>query len=287
MNVLFTGRGGAGSFEIRAVQIGAAMGARVKANASSEDIAWADVVVVVKKIPGDLLARVRASGKPWVYDVLDAFPQPEAGSWSADKARRWVQALMAGLEPDAVIWPSAGMQACAPYLRGTVIHHHYRPGIKRNPIREKLQVIGYEGAPQYLAEWKPALEQAAAKIGARFVINPANLADLDVVVALRGKEHNGWVQRMFKSDVKAANAKGSGTPLICQRHQGYLDTATGGEVWTETSSDLTEAFAYLQPHGVRLGKSLQLSAGRFSILGAAKQYQTLLESVVGQHRKAS
>lgn len=287
MRILITGRGGSGSWQIRGVQIGAAIGAHVVPNASADDLAWADVVIAVKRVPGELLHRIRASGKPWVYDVIDAYPQPEAGSWSADKARRWVQALMAGLEPDAVIWPSAGMQACAPYLRGTVIHHHYRPGIKRNPIREKLQVIGYEGAPQYLGKWKPALEQAAAKIGARFVINPANLADLDVVVALRGKEHNGWVQRMFKSDVKAANAKGSGTPLICQRHQGYLDTATGGEVWAENSSDLMEALAYLQPHGVRLGKSLQLSSGRFSILDAAKQYQTFLENVIGQHRKAS
>lgn len=287
MQILITGRGGSGSWQIRAVQIGAALGARVVPNASADDLAWADVLIAVKRIPGDLLHRVRQSGKPWVYDVVDAYPQPEAGRWSEEQARHWVQTLMAGLEPTAVIWPNNAMQDCAPYMRGAVINHHYRPGIKRNPIRETLEVIGYEGAPQYLAEWKPALEKAAAKIGARFVINPTNLADLDVVVAVRGKEHNGWVQRMFKSDVKAANAKGSGTPLICQRHQGYLDTATGGEVWAENSLDLMDGLAYLQPHGIRLGKSLQLSAGRFSILDAAKQYKTLLESLVGQHRKAS
>lgn len=276
MKILFTGRGGSGSWQIRGVQIGEALGARVVPNASSDDLTWANVVIAVKRIPGDLLHRIRASGKPWVYDVIDAYPQPEAGSWSADKARRWVQALMAGLEPDAVIWPSAGMQACAPYLRGTVIHHHYRPSIKRNPIREKLQVIGYEGAPQYLAEWKPALEQAASKIGARFVINPANLADLDVVVALRGKEHNGWVQRMFKSNVKMANAQGSGTPMICNASRAYWDTADEKVQWVASPDQLGDALDCLRPQLLREFASESAYKKRYSVEDAANDYRKFL-----------
>lgn len=279
MKILFTGRGGSGSWQIRGIQIGAALGARVVPNASADDLAWADIVIAVKRIPGDLLHRIRASGKPWVYDVIDAYPQPEAGSWSADKARRWVQALMAGLEPDAVIWPSAGMQACSPYLRGTVIHHHYRPSIKRNPIRQKMEVIGYEGAPQYLAEWKPALEQAAAKIGARFVINPANLADLDVVVALRGKEHNGWVQRMFKSNVKMANAQGSGTPMICNASRTYWDTADEKVQWVASPDQLGDALDCLRPQLLREFAGESAYKKRYSVDDAAADYLAFLKKV--------
>lgn len=216
VRVLITGRGTSGSWQIRGVQIGAALGARVAPNASSEDIAWADIIIAVKRIPGDLLHRIRSSGKPWIYDIVDAYGQPEATAWTQHQARHWVQTLLAGFEPTAVIWPTAAMQACAPYIRGTVINHHHRPGIKRNPIRPHIQAVGYEGRPEYLGEWKPAFEKACAAIGAEFIINPPHLADLDVVVAVRGKAHRGWTQQHFKSDVKLANARGSGTPIICQ-----------------------------------------------------------------------
>lgn len=276
MNILFTGRGGSGSWQIRGVQVGAALGSRVIANATAEELGWADVIVAVKKIPGDLLARIRASGKPWVYDVIDAYPQPEAGAWSEEQAKRWVQTLMAGLEPDAVIWPTSAMQDCAPYMRGTVINHHYRPGIERNPIRPELKTIGYEGAPQYLGEWLPAFEKAAAKIGARFVINPERLGDVDVVVAVRGKQHNGWAQRMYKSNVKVANAQGSGTPMIAMPSRSYFETADDLVEWVMSPRDIDRALDALRPQMFREFAGKAAYKKRYSVEDAANDYRNFL-----------
>ena len=65
LKILVTGRGGAASWTIRGEQIGAALGATVKPKASLEDMRAADVILVVKKVPDELLADLRKSGRPW------------------------------------------------------------------------------------------------------------------------------------------------------------------------------------------------------------------------------
>lgn len=282
MNTLITGRGASGSFQIRGVQIGAALGARVVPNASADDMAWADVVIAVKRIPGDLLHRIRASGKPWVYDVVDAFPQPECVAWSEKQAAHWVQTLMAGFQPDAVIWPTAYMQSCAPYLRGKVIHHHHRPGIKVNPIRPTIKTVGYEGRPEYLGEWKPAFEKACADIGAKFVINPPHLADLDVCIAVRGRAHRGWTQQFFKSNVKLANAQGSGTPIIAQMDAGYLEHVYlhAPVCWITKPDGIAEWLKILAPQSMRQEISKRLLAQAYTVEDAARDYRAFLQSIV-------
>lgn len=281
MKILITGRGGSGSWQIRGEQIGNALGALVQTNADTQAINWADVIVVVKRIPGDLLARIRASSKPWVYDIVDAYPQPEAGAWSQQQAKHWVQTTIAGIEPTAVIWPTAAMQACAPYIRGAVINHHHRPGIKRNPIREQIKTVGYEGAAQYLGEWKPALEKACKTVGAEFVVNPPHLADLDVVVAVRGRAHHGWVQENFKSNVKLANAQGNGTPIICQMDKGYTEQGfmDAPVAWIREPEQIGTWLKALAPYEMRRDMSQRLLQRAYSVEDAAKDYLKLLESV--------
>jgi hypothetical protein len=109
-----------------------------------------------------------------------------------------------------------------------------------NPIREKVKTVGYEGGENYLGSWRPWLEAECTRRGWRFVVNPQELADVDIVVAVR--EFTGYAARKWKSGVKLANAQGSKTPCVLMREAGYLETASGGERWADTKEEFVAAF---------------------------------------------
>jgi hypothetical protein len=250
VKILVTGRGGAGSWTVRGEQIGRTLGAQVKAKATPEDCRNADVILAVKRVPDDLLAAIKASGRPWVYDIVDAYPQPDASEWTASMASRWGKQHVGRLKPDAVIWPNARMrQDCDG--GGAVVYHHARPGIERNPIRPRIAHVGYEGEANYLDGWAGVLADECARRGAEFVLNPGSLADLDVVVALRGGRWDGYVQRHWKSNVKLANAHASGTPFIGLPECGYQETAAGCEYWVTTPRELAIALDWLETQDAR------------------------------------
>lgn len=275
MKILFTGSGTSGSYQIRAEQMAAALGARAVAMASVEDCRAADVIVVVKRVPEQLLLNIRKSGRPWVYDIVDAYPQPKCTAWVKDVAQAWLKEHLRGLRPDFVIWPNERMQEDAGG-RGAVIYHHHRPEIKVNPIRERIWTIGYEGAAAYLEGWREAIEMECRARGARFLLNPERMADVDVVLALRGKAWNGYVQQNWKSQVKLANAHGSGTPFIGAPEAGYLETACGAELWASTHASLSVALDALESHSARQEVSARFLKSAFSIDHAAERYRDVL-----------
>lgn len=275
MKVLFTGRGASGSYQIRAVQMAAALGARETAMATVEDCRAADVIVVVKRIPEQLLLNIRKSGRPWVYDIVDAYPQPKCTNWTEGVAKAWLAEHLRQLRPDAVIWPNERMQEDGGGS-GAVIYHHHRPKIDVNPIRERIEVIGYEGALAYLHGWQEAVEIECRARGARFVVNPERLADVDVVLALRGKSWNGYVQQSWKSNVKLANAHGSGTPFIGAPEAGYMETACGAEYWATTHASLSVALDWLEPKSTRQEVGARFLKSAFTIDHAAERYRDVL-----------
>lgn len=268
MKVLITGRGGNGSWTMRGEQLGAAIGATVKPMATSADCQAADLVVIVKRAPEPLLQAVRLSGRPWVYDIVDAYPQPACSRWTQEQSREWLRTHLAHLRPSAVIWPTLRMAADygGP---GFVLYHHARPGQAVNPIRPLIETIGYEGREQYLHGWQARLALQAARIGARLVVNPARLADVDVVLALRGGEWNGYAQRSWKSNVKLANAHATGTPFIGLAESGYLETLAGGEQFIDEAQGLVEAFDRLAAQSVRRNVSEGFLAAAYSLEAAA------------------
>ncbi len=252
MNLLVTGRGGAGSWICRGEQLGAALGAAVKTFATLSDVRASDLAIVVKRVPPAVLGALRRAGRQWVYDIVDAYPQPTASGWTRNQAIKWTRSLIRDLQPTAVIWPNARMRDdCEIDLPGLVLPHHHRPGIRLNPIRETVKIDAYEGAPRYLAGWPDRIERACMARGWAFVVNPPNLADADIVVAFRGGEWTGYVQRHWKSNVKLANAHGSGTPFIGQQECGYTETATGAEYWAESAEDLRVCFDWLESQTTR------------------------------------
>jgi hypothetical protein len=275
MKVLVTGRGGAASFTIRGEQIGAALGATVQPKASLKLMRAHDAILVVKRVPPEMLADLRASGRPWLYDIVDAYPQPESSTWARWQAVQWVRNVLEMMRPTGVIWPNERMRVdcCG---EGPVVYHHHRPGLARNPIREQIRLVGYEGRDKYILPVRRYVEEVCAQRGARFVMNPTSLAEVDVVLALRAGEWDGYVPRHWKSNVKLANAHASGTPFVGLRECGYTETAAGGEQLVDDLAGLGAALDALEKRETRQQVTATFQAKAFHVEQAAEQVRQAL-----------
>ena len=271
MKILVTGKGGrSGSWRMRGQQLGAALGATVLPN--STDTGGYDVAVVVKRMPA-----IRPACR-WVWDVVDAYPQPESYGWTRDRAIAWMRGRLSELKPSAVIWPNRRMREdCDTGLPGLVLPHHHRVGIASNPVREHVRVVGYEGEPSYLGKWAGVLNDECRRRGWRFVVNPASVAELDIVVAFR--ESGGYVSRHWKSGVKLANAHGSGTPFVGQAECGYTETASGAEYWAEDAASLRTALDWLTPQDNRQVVSERFRQKAFPVERAAQGLKAWLHAL--------
>lgn len=239
MNILITGRGTSGSWQIRGVQLGAAIGATVEPNASK--VKGYQVAVVVKRPRPDLLHRLSSVGVPIVWDIVDSWPQPAGNEWSRDECMVWLREQVRWIKPAGIVAATRQMaldceEFAVPVL---ALPHHARPGQVINPIRERVKLVGYEGGEQYLGRWRAMLEAECGRRDWWFAVNVAKLAELDIVVAVR--EAKGYAARHWKSGVKLANAQGSGTPVVCNRSAGYMETASGGEQWADDETEMRAA----------------------------------------------
>jgi hypothetical protein len=203
----------------------------------------------VKRVPDALLQALR--GIPIVYDIVDAYPQPYGNEWSRGECLNWLSREVKRIRPAGLIAATKRMaEDCEGFgIPVLWLPHHHRPGIARNPIREEIRKIGYEGSPQYINQWRPYIEAECQRIGAEFVVNPPRLADVDVVLALR--DAKGYAPRFWKSNVKLANAHGSGTPFIGCRESGYIETASGAEYWADNPVELRVAMDWLKSQSAR------------------------------------
>jgi len=248
VNILFTGRGTSGSWRIRGAQIAGVLGADAIPNAVSTD---ADVVVLVKRVEDRTLRAMR--GRKLVWDCVDAWPQsgPHGNEWTEREAKEWLKCEVERIQPRALIASTHKMAEDMAIFGLPVLwlRHHHRPGIARNPIRERVTVVGYEGAPQYIQAWLPAIQRECKRIGATFTSHPDRLADCDVVLALRSQK--GYPARAWKSGVKLENAHASGTPFIGCRESGYAEIATGCEYWADTADELRVALDWLADQSTR------------------------------------
>lgn len=165
---------------------------------------------------------------------------------------------------------------CAVNRPSIVLPHHCRPGSGINPIRQTVQAVGYEGSEVYIGEWLEPIVQACTERGWRFHINPESLADMDIVIACRGIEYNGYVQRHWKSNVKLANAHGTGTPFIGPRECGYMETSSGFEQWADSPDELGERFDRLTGQSYRQAVQDSFLSCRYTVDDAAKDLKRFL-----------
>jgi hypothetical protein len=185
---------------------------------------------------------------------VDPYPQPASATWDRERSICWMRETLVHLRPHGVIWPTERMRDDVdPFhrIKGVVIPHHCRPRARINPIRDRIERVGYEGSARYLACWEESLRKECRRREIEFVINPPELADVDVVVAFRGGEWSSYATRHWKSHVKLANAHGSGTPFVGQRECGYLENASGREYWAESLIEFRMALDWLADSDVR------------------------------------
>lgn len=280
MKILVTGRGGAASWIVRGEQIGNAMGARVKANATLADCKAADVILLVKRPTDDLIRNISDSGRPWVYDIVDAFPQKQCGDWSANQSKIWLRDWINLLNPQQVIFPNARMRMDSPRQDGAVIYHHAMPGQPINPIRREFKVVGFQGHPRYLGDWLPLITQICSRHNWDFLINPPHLADLDAVLAVRAHPWNSYAAHNWKSNIKLANAHATGTPFFGPAECGYLETATGWEYFNNSPQVLENTLLELTDQARRQLIQEKFLEATITLKTAADQTLEVLYGVV-------
>ncbi len=270
MNILVTGRGTSGSFQIRGYQLGKAIGAIVEPNTNRTN--GYDVAILIKRARSELLSRL--GSKPLVWDIVDAWPQPEGNNWNRDRCLAWLHEQVATIRPAGIVAATKKMAADCAGLGVPVLAlpHHARPGQAVNPIREKVETVGYQGG-DYLGTWRGILETECTRRGWRFVVNPESLASVDIVVALR--EARGYAALNWKSGVKLANAQGSGTPIVCNRAAGYLEHGDGA-LWADDPAELGKAFDYLTSHNRRQQAAGALLSSIITLEEVAKTYMAWL-----------
>ena len=282
MRVHFCAKRRVGSFICRAEQIAAQ---RPDWTASLA-LGQADVVVVTKHPDEAWSDELR--NRKWVWDCLDFWMQPhdDVLNPTGRIATKRFLATVQHLRPSGVIFPTQAMRedlsAVLPEgVEVEVIPHHWKPGLSPSPIAERVTVIGYEGDPQYLGEWKSIFERLAAQMGAAFVINPHDLSQADILVAARGKTFRSWMTRRWKSGVKAANAIGAGIPGLMMDEAGTLEVARdGGVLVFEDVDELAERLQLLaDPENRRKLVESATHRQSLSVEASADKFATFLTRV--------
>ena len=129
----------------------------------------------------------------------------------------------------------------------------------------------------YLGRWHQWLKEACALRGWAFVVNPPNLAEVDVIVAFRDGQWDGWMCREWKSGVKIVNAIAAGRPIITQ------DCAAAHEIGARITEDrLDEALDLVSPLQFRLGAvaTSNVTAWQFTLDAVTARYRQILAGVL-------
>lgn len=276
MKVLVTGNGTSGSWKIRGEQLGKAMSLNVAPKATSGK--GHSLAILVKKVPSDLLFRLRHEKVKIIWDIVDAWPQPVGNTWNRAECLAWLTQQIRTIKPHAVVAATKAMaKDLEPFnIPVLFVPHHSNPALARNPVREQIKTVGYQGGERYLGKWRELLEKECKARGWRFVVNLAELADVDVVVAMR--ESSGYAARHWKSGVKLSNAQGTGTPFIGSPECGYLEQRVGNcERFAETEKDMQRAFDSLVPYAERYRASHWMYSVAPRLDEVAKKYREWLE----------
>jgi hypothetical protein len=275
VKVLVTGRGTSGSWQIRGEQLGKAIGATVMSQAV--DVRGFDVVVLVKRALPTLADNAARAGVPLVWDVVDSWPQPVGNTWDRAQCMAWLRQQVREIRPSALVAATHAMaKDCEefglPVLR---LSHHAWEGQGRCTIVPAVRKVGYQGGTGYLGWWRPFMQQECALRGWAWVENPASVAELDIVLAVR--EADGYAPRHWKSGVKLANAQGCGTPFIGNREAGYLENASGAELWADSAAEMVTALDALSPQASRARAAAALFEAAPRLESVAVAYRAWLE----------
>lgn len=269
-----------GAWQMRGKQIATVLDARYNAKPHLEDLQRADVVVLVKRAAFVFGELALESGRPLIWDVLDYWKQPEQNSLGGDDHTVTVRQWKTQLGVRALIGATEQM---ASMIGGVYIPHHCRIGLTPKPPRARALVVGYDGSPRYLGAWRTTIEDACARQGMKFVVNPSDLTTADVLVAFRDDPWDGWACRHWKSGVKYVNAIAAGRPILTQWSTAF------DEIWpvgaqVEKPSDFCEALMAVSHRDIRQ-QAYEDGLRRgptFTVEAIAGQYRRLLHKVASR-----
>jgi len=240
-----------GAWQMRGRQMADAMGgpavARCATRAHQIDWSWPEVIVLVKRAAEVWWKETGKIGIPVIWDVLDYWKQPRDNS----QGPAWHLARTAQVQRESGARLVIGAtQAMATAIGGVYLPHHSRLGLRPKPIRPRVELVAYDGSPRYLGSWKGAIERACDRLGMRFVINPPDIREADLLVAFRGDEWDGWACREWKSGVKYVNAIAAGRPILTQGCAAFGEIQPAGAV-VERPGDLVTALQTMAAYDVR------------------------------------
>jgi hypothetical protein len=265
---------GKGSWQMRGQQLGLALGARVTGAPSRDDYAWADVVILVKRAGLPFAEAVHQAGKPLVWDALDFWRQPGDNHGDATQSRALLRTRIAAIRPALTLGATEAMAAAC---GGVYLPHHGWAGLEPTPARATVQTVAYQGNPVYLGAWTPALRAECHRRGWAFVINPPDLREADLLVALRDGPWNGWICREWKSGVKIVNAIAAGRPVITQDSAAVRELRPPGSV-IEAPKDLSTVFEVWasQTNRAIVVDACRERAPAFTVQAVADRYRQIL-----------
>jgi hypothetical protein len=279
MNLLVVGSG-PGSWTMRGLQLGAALGARVTSQPAFLDWGWADAVVLVKRAGVVWCETAQRYRVPIIWDALDFWQQPGENGSSEKMARLRLEAELLMIQPVLMIGATEAMAAAG---GGLYLPHHGRPNVHPSPARQLATTVGYDGDPRYLGRWAMALDRACQDRGWQFRINPTDLASCDLLVAFRDGEWDGWMNRQWKSGVKLVNAIRAGRPILSQASAAWDEIRPCGTI-VEAMSDLPAALEAWAPWGVRdraYADGLHRAVD-YSVEAIGARYRSMIQHVARQ-----
>lgn len=283
MNIMIVGSG-KGSWTMRGVQIGQALGARVTSAPTDRDWAWAERVILVKRAAFDFHVRAQRSGVPIVWDALDFWRQPADNAQTEAGAMRLLRHAILTIKPALVIGATEAMARAA---GGVCVPHHGRLGLRPTLPRERFRVIGYDGNPIYLGRWESAIRTICARNDWTFVVNPPDLSACDLLVAFRDGPWDGWVCNAWKSGVKLVNAMLAGRPIVTQDTAAWREIRPAG-LWVRTPDHLLEAVEFWISPATRqtVYEEARHRAEAYTLDAVAARYRDVLARV-GQPAEAT
>lgn len=258
--MIVTGKGSAGSWQIRGVQLGTAMGFDVRPQL--QDARGKDIYLVKKSNGCSLVGH-----KKLIWDVVDFWPQPEGNLWTPNRLIDNIHKEAKTLKATHLIAATRRMadDLGTPYW----LYHHGREYAYPHVAPEHVKVIGYEGSVKFLGRWESIIQEECKARGWRFVINPASITECQIVLALRDQPYKGYPTDCWKSNIKLQNAQNAGVPFIGNTEMGYTETHSGAEIFADTPKELSDAFDLLTPQSQRLWRSAKMLSKKYTVRDAA------------------
>jgi len=278
MKILLVGADTRGSWQMRGVQLGQALGAVATVKPTRADWRWADVVVLVKRAAIMYEHAVKdAKGVPILWDVLDFWNQPDDNDYPVSVVTALVNVKRDRLGATAI----GATERMASDIDGVYLPHHCRLGLTPTPPRDKARVVGYDGTRKYLGAWLAHLDRTCARLGLTFALNPADLSSVDVLVSFRDGRWDGAVCRQWKSGVKYVNAISAGRPILSQPAAARDELAPVG-MTLDHPDGLAAALDYVTQDAVREQAYLQglARASTFTVESVAAQYRGLIQQAL-------